>query len=758
MAETLRKVDPAELAKAEEAQKASDEQRMVMLRALALSLDAKRKTAIDYRQGCGVESVWDEDEDAFDGIDDLNRATEAAIGRRRWLKPASSSGVLTEQRVSGNRCILLPNITGPYVESAAASIADMLLPLDDWPFGLDPTPIPELVGATEFMGKVPDGAGVNVPGHGTVTAAMLKKRLDDEVEKGKKCAGKAEKRIQDWLTECQWHGKARRQIDDAARVGTGITKGPIPAVKKQYHWAEKDGVQVLTILEETKPVTEVVDYWNLYPDPSCGESIHNGSYVWERAEITAKTLQDLRGTPGYIDSEIEECLREGPQSFQVSDEKRNPSESSLFEIWYFHGNLIRSDLEAAGCDCSSQDEHYISVPAVITMVNARIIKASLNILDKGQFPYDVLTWRRRPGMPWGQGVARQIRPCQQAITGAFRALMENAGLSAKPMLAVIRKYLEPTDGTWDLFGGKVFEVTPDADMQDVKRAITTLNIDSKQQELLAIINFNKQLADDITGAPLLLQGQMGKVPDTVGALQIINANVSVTKRRIARQFDDQVIEPSIHRYYDYLMQYGKDEEEKGLFIVNARSSSVLVERDMQNKNMITMLQVGAGNPAYRMAPEKAFAETAKAMKINPELIQYSDVEWEKKQKEMQGPPPDPRIQVEDMREKHEAQLTKMKQEFEMAQNEKDRENERVVAAINERLQVAELTSEERQNLEKIKASIGVKSMELDVQQKVTRQNQLLDLHKYDNDRKADVIKTPAMEPPGRAPVGQAFAK
>jgi hypothetical protein len=53
---------------------------------------------------------------------------------------------------------------------------------------------------------------------------------------------------------------------------------------------------------------------------------------------------------------------------------------------------------------------------MVTMVNNRVIKAALNPLDSGDFPYDVLPWQRKSGMPWGNGVARQGRTPQRIVT------------------------------------------------------------------------------------------------------------------------------------------------------------------------------------------------------------------------------------------------------------------------------------------------------------------------------------------------------
>ena len=198
-------LDEYQLAAAKEQEKRKDDERVKRLDSLAESLSTKRKSAIEARAQSGIEAIWLEDEDAFDGIDDANRAQEGAQGsRHRFTKSASSSGTYTRaEKVDENKCILLPNITGPYCEAGAAAIADMLLPLDDWPFGLGPTPIPELTGVIEQVKGVAENEQVMMPGMAAPDlAGNVKAQAEKAIEKAKKSADKAETRIRDWLTEC----------------------------------------------------------------------------------------------------------------------------------------------------------------------------------------------------------------------------------------------------------------------------------------------------------------------------------------------------------------------------------------------------------------------------------------------------------------------------------------------------------------------------------------------------------------------------
>ena len=107
-------LDEYQLAAVKEQQRQEEDERIVRLDALALSLSTKRKSAIDARAASGIEQIWLEDEDAYDGIDEINRQLEGAQGtRHRYTKSKSSSGTYSanDARPDANTCVLLPNIT-----------------------------------------------------------------------------------------------------------------------------------------------------------------------------------------------------------------------------------------------------------------------------------------------------------------------------------------------------------------------------------------------------------------------------------------------------------------------------------------------------------------------------------------------------------------------------------------------------------------------------------------------------------------------
>src|SRR3990172_1546982 len=312
----------------------------------------------------------------------------------------------------------------------------MLMPTDDRAFGIKPTPVPELQNMAMgklslsmkkgILAQVPttDQAGMPIPAEQQQAQGMS--LVQDSIqrailvmEEAKERAKKAQDRIDDWHIQCQYHAEARRVIDDVAKLGTGVLKGPFPNKKKQRK-VQRDpqtGMLTLTLKEDIGPASRRIDPRHLFPDPACGENIHNGSFVFERDYLTRKQVMDLIGTKGYIDSELMAVLKENPKWAAMelpADDKRDSQSKDLFEVWYFHGMLDVDDFEAMGCHCDP-DKPMKAVNVVVTMINERIVKGAMNPLDAGEFPYDVMVWQPVSGRWTGIGVSRQIRTPQRMV-------------------------------------------------------------------------------------------------------------------------------------------------------------------------------------------------------------------------------------------------------------------------------------------------------------------------------------------------------
>lgn len=701
-----------------EDEKRADDAAIARLDALGQSLASKRKEAMEYREQCGLASIWEQDQDAYDGIDDANRSSD------RYAKPQTATGrPMAEQRdATATTSTVFVNITQPYVDMAAARVADMLLPTDDMPFGIEPTPIPDF--SFDMVARYADGA--------EVVMAQMAQEVESARRRATDAAKRAEKRIWDWLVQSQWHAEVRKVIEDAARIGTGVLKGPFP-YRKKIKRVTQDGIAIEYIVE---PASKRIDVRNLFPAKGCGESIHNGEYIWERDYISKKKLSDLKGGD-YLDSQIDLCLKEGPGG-ATDPKEENEEREKMYEIWYFHGLVEKEDMEAAGCECD--DDVY----AIITTVNDRVIMAAQSPLDSGEFPYDVLPWQRRGGSWTGIGVARQIRTPQRMVNAATRRLLDNGGLSSAPLSFMAKNGVEPVDnGRMGITPGRQYWVDL-GELRSVRDAVFFQEIPSRQAELLGTIQYALTLAERLTSMPLMMQGQQGDATKTVGGMQILQNNSSSVLRRIASLADDNVFEPHVTRYYEWLMIYGEDIE-KGDSQVVAKGSSALFERDAQGQAIKDLAAI-VKDPAFGISPARWIVEWFKAQRLDPARFQLTDEE--KQKAATAAPPQDPRIAAADIRARADIQKAEMnlgatqgKVQAAMAESERQREHEINKALLERQTEMMRLAAKSDMTLDQIKAKLAADFGKIGLQRELAGRTQVI---------------SPPTEPPGRARDGHAY--
>lgn len=696
-----------------------DKAKQDRLQTLSQVISKKRDEAISARSASGIEEEWIEDEESYQGIDDANR------GDSKTIKPTTSAGGLMKNPTgSETRSTVFLNITRPYVDSSAARVADMLLPTDDRNWAIRPTPVPDMVNAkpTPLVGANGQPAmrpatadeiqalqqqqdpatasaaaqtpsqpgqqtaiaqGVQAMGQQQMVPLTVKDLADAAIEKASQSAEAAQRRIDDWMVECQYHAEVRKVIEDCARLGTGILKGPYPSKHRTTAVEQTEEGFKLTIKVDIGPASRRVDPWNIFPDGACGENIHNGSHLFEKDNLTGRKLRDLKDLPGYLNDQIDAALEEGPQ--RGTADTKNPavrdleqSEKDQFEIWYFYGEIERNDLEAAGTDLEGEDPTATAFYAIITMVNGRVIKAALNPLDSGEFPYDVMNWQRRAGHWAGIGVSRQVRTPQRILNGATRNMMDNAGLAGGPIFGIRKGDVTPADGTWAITPRKIFFLAEGSDIDDIRKAITSVEIPIAVTELMTIIQFALKIAEDVTGLPMLMQGQQGNsAPDTYGGQILVTNNASTVLRRIARTFDDRITEPHVRRYYEWLLMYGPEESEKGDFTIDARGSAALVEREIQAQE-ITQILESSLNPVFGLDPKRCVSEYLKARRFDPKKFQYTEAEAAEMAKKPQPLPP--AVMAAQIRGQSAAQVQGLKNQAELQLVQQEAEHEQQMLA------------------------------------------------------------------------------
>jgi hypothetical protein len=639
----------------------SDADKAERLSILGEAIAKKRKEAVDARKASGIEDTWMAAEEAYLGIDDSNRSEFAGA---KWAKPTTMGAGLTptNSKVDPTRSNAFVRLTSRYADSAAAKLGEILLPIDEKAFSFEPTPDPDLTkqlgDKTPMVGPdgqpvmhqppapevppapaTPDGQPVPPPPQPTGPVPMTAAdQAQKQMDQASDCATKAETRIYDWMVESKYPAEARKVVHDGARIGVGVLKGPFPDLKSSRALVHGK----LQVKKTLKPSSCWVDPWNIFPDDACGENIHDGDYIFERDYLSSKMLKKLGEQDGYLADQIKQVIEEGPGKCNVDGASATDKKTrKRFEIWYYYGVISRDDMSLAGAiGIDEIPEDQEEVHAIISLVNDTVIRAIINPLDSGSFPYRVMTWSRRPGHWAGVGVAELIVTAQRTVNASTRSLFNNAGLSAGVQIVINQLGVIPADGNYTITPNKIWFAAND--MVDVAKAFQVITIPSVQQEMMAIIEYGMKQAEESSGIPLITQGQTGpSSPDTFGQAELQDDNAHTWLRSIGYRFDDMITEPLVNDYYEWLLlDPNVPDDEKGDFKINAHGSIALVERAIQEGTLLGLLKA-AENPAFKVNPAKLFAEYLKAKRLDPRKIQYSDEE----QAEMAKQPPAPPLPI-----------------------------------------------------------------------------------------------------------------
>lgn len=708
---------------------ADEEIRKRQRESLQTMISARLRRSYDARMTSGIEEIWQEDDDLYNGIEYGESAPDRAPNY--WAgKRSSPEKAKTKSRI-------YVNIVKPKTDTYVARVTELLIPHDDRPWEIAPTPVPELSEAVENKDQRPItlADGTTRPAEQVAQALMFKAE-----EASKKMASQ----IEDWFVEGHVYSQWRRVVHDAGRIGTGCIKGPIPVNRKDRKWRNVDGVSTIEMVQRLAPTAVAKSVWDVFPDPSCGENIHNGSWLFDRDYLTGRSLRELAGLPDYDSDAIAQILKEGPRAANSRTDNRydrekpgqtSTFESDTFEVFYYYGDippetLISGGWEIQGLIDAGEDVErakqidnalqLTTVPVVVTMVNERIVRVSMNPLETGDFPIDLFVIEPVEGQPWGRSVGRKMAPAQKMLNGATRAMLENAGLSSGAQIVIDRERIQPANGVYEIVGKKLWYWTPGDEVKDVRFAFQAVTIPTAQVELQNIIKFALEMADQLSNLPMMMQGDMGAAPDTVGGMAMLEGNAMSPLKVTAKAYDDCLVVPQLDKFYAWGMQDPNVPAEcKGDMQTKARGSSALVQRDLY-ATVLPQLMPFVKDPAFGLDPEKYILELLRSNKLNPSSLRMTDEQIKAQQQQMaQNPPVDPKIQAAQIAAESKAQALQadiadrqQARAQDAQENQADREHEKLLADIDFQIQAMEFAGQKDITFEQLRAMLATKAMEL----------------------------------------------
>ena len=588
-------------------------------------------------------------------------------------------------------------LTRAKTNAGEAQLIDLLFPNDDKNWGINPTPKPELaslredseapykLGQQEFQ----DGEG-NI-----ITQGEVADRSDQLVKSASEAMSIL---IEDQLVETKYNNKSRSVIHDACVIGTGILKGPVVVGKlDRAYIQDKQTGDWATVNKHTfVPGCEFVRPWDFYPDMSAS-TIEEAEFIFERRYLSKKQIRQLKKKKGFSVGQLNKVVAmTGPQtqhnSTYMEDVRimaglSDTLNDTRYETWEYHGPIRRQILHELGAleldifvddngeerdptpeevekvEESLQDE----VDAVVTYCGGIVLGAKINLMDYCRaYPYRVYNWEVDDSSIFGYGIPRMVRDEQAIINTTWRMILDNGAITSGPQIGVNKKYVQPADGNWNMKPRKFWEI--DGPVRDIKEVFTTFEMNSHINELSSIYETARTLFDEVSGVPMIQQGEQGQATQTLGGMSMLMNAANTVRRAQVKNWDDDITSPMIGDFYHFNMEYSEDSAVKGDYQVDARGTSALLIKEQVGAALTNFLSIAGNSPIFapvlQLKSVEILKEWAKTQQLPASIIPPDDElrAYQKQQEEAaKEGPQDPAIALEQMRQQGDQQ----KQAFDM---------------------------------------------------------------------------------------------
>jgi hypothetical protein len=414
-------------------------------------------------------------------------------------------------------------------------------------------------------------------------------------------------KIQDQFAHGGWEESFNDFVTDLVTYPAAFIKGPVVRRQRALGWKTNAmGQTVVEPVEKLGPEFERVDPFRMYPEP--GISNLNEGYIFEHHKLSRMALSDLIGVPGYDDDAIRKVLDIGNGQSWISEDvelqkdeeerkfysyMRPTTEFDCLEFW---GKVSGKMLIEWGLTEEDVPDEAREYDANVWLVGNYVIKAVLNYDPLGEKPYAKTSFIKCPGAFWGKGIPEIIEDLQSVCNAAARALVNNMGISSGPQVEVNLERIPPNEDITQLHPWKIWQVTNDP-LGSSSPAIRFTQPDSRAQELMGVYEKFSRLADDHSGIPAYVYGDLNVqgAGRTSSGLSMLMGAAGKGIRQVVMHIDTDVVKPIVLRQFVYNMRYEEDESIKGDVQVIAKGAINLAVKETVNVRRIEFLNATA-NP------------------------------------------------------------------------------------------------------------------------------------------------------------------
>lgn len=578
-----------------------------------------------------------------------SRFTESESARMdfesRWLKDLRQYRGQYEpeiaQRFNTNRSKAFIRLTRNKVKTVDSRLSDLLFPANgDKNWSISPTPLPEY-GERQLKQL----AGMYQ--QETKQQVSPEELLQLVQETAKKQSDKMSKIIEDQLAELRYREIMREVMHSGNLYGTGILKGPLVSISenRQYKKQSSGGKDawVITQTDEITPFIESVMVWDIYPDmeASC---IEDCRFVIQRRKMSKHDVLELGKRSDFNGKLIKRYLKEHPdgdlnkKTFEVELQSlgnvnttgtSTPQVSSKkYEVLEYWGYVDTEDLERCGVSIPEKLKGQLEVAANIWVIGNKVIKASLVPMEGITWPFFFYYYDKDETSIFGEGIPSIMRDVQELVNSCFRAMLDNAAISAGPQIEVNMDLLSEDEDPREVYPFKVW-MRGGEGPEAASPAIRVFQLPSYTMEFERMATLFKEYGNEVTAIPPYMWGDQagGGAGRTASGLSMMMGSANVQIKDQVKNFDDGITKPFVRAMYHWNMQFGDDEDAKGDYAVVARGTSSLIAKEVFSQTLINFANItNNATDAGIVKRANIIRNIAESLDLGDKNLVYSDQE------------------------------------------------------------------------------------------------------------------------------------
>ncbi|WP_433925051.1 portal protein [Vreelandella sp. 21] len=501
-------------------------------------------------------------------------------------------------------------LTATKCRAAGAWIRDIMMPANEQPWGLQPTPVadvPDEYVAPVFQQMQQQALQAQQEGQQVDMAALIEQAREQvrqmAQEKAEEAAERHEDVIADQLAEGGWSEAFEQFVDDFVTYPGAFVRAPILRRVPTLEWLEGwQPVKTTTI----RPEFERVSPFDLYPSPDA-TSVDDGAFLIERARFTRMQLNQLIGVPSFNEESIRRVLEQygqgGLRDWLWTDGERAELEGRGHE-WLTHGETIDGLIYSGGAqgvtllqwgvNPDDIEDPLAEYEIEAILIGQHVIRVRINRDPLERRPYHKASYQPVPGSFWGQAIPELMADIQDVCNATARSLVNNLAISSGPQVEVYEDRLQPQEDPTNIYPWKIWR-TKDSQVTGNNAAVRFYQPSSNAAELLAVYDQFERRADDATNIPRYTYGNenVGGAGNTASGLSMLMESANKGIKDAIRHIDRGVMRRVIEALWLYNMQYSEDPSIKGDCNVVARGSSAMLIREQTNMLRQQFLQMTA---------------------------------------------------------------------------------------------------------------------------------------------------------------------